>query len=115
MPDPTLFLVLSAPATHLFTFYAPAIGPLVHQVTLPHVRATAVAFYLFLAHVLGSATAPAIIGWLSDRTGDLRLGVAAPLTAALAGGLLALWGTRYVARDAEAVAVRLRGREHRAG
>jgi predicted MFS family arabinose efflux permease len=111
VPDRALFLVLSALATYLFTFYAPTIGPLVHQVTLPDVRATAIAFYLFLAHVLGSATSPAIIGVLSDRTGDLRLGVAAPLAAALAGGLLALWGTRYVAPDAEAVAVRLRTEE----
>jgi MFS family permease len=61
-----------------------------------------------IVHILGYATAPAVIGWLSDRTGDLRLAVLAAPLMALLGGLVGLWGTRFVGRDAEAMKDRLR-------
>jgi len=107
VPDRTLFVVLAAPAMYLFTFYSPCMGPLVHQVTRPNLRATATAFYLLIIHILGYATAPAVVGWFSDQTGDLRLGMVMALLVALVGGLVGLWGTRFVGRDTRAMAARL--------
>jgi len=112
VPDRVLFLVLAALAMYLFTFYAPCVGPLVHQVTSPDLRATAVALYLLIIHVLSYATAPAVVGWVSDRTGDLRWGMGVTLLVALAGGLVGLWGTRFVGPDAEAMVARLQSEMH---
>ncbi len=107
VPDRTLFVVLAAPAMYLFTFYSPCMGPLVHQVTRPNLRATATAFYLLVIHILGYATAPPVVGWFSDQTGDLRLGMVMALLVALVGGLVGLWGTRFVGRDTRAMVARL--------
>jgi predicted MFS family arabinose efflux permease len=102
-PNRALFLVFGAMVVYLFTFYFPCLAPLIHQVTRPELRATSLALGLFVIHILGNAPAPALAGWLSDRTGDLRLGLAGSLIAALLAGLLALWGTRFVGRDTQRI------------
>jgi MFS family permease len=107
IPDRVPFVILGALAMYGFTLYIPCIAPLIHQVTRPRLRATAMAIYLLVIHTLGNATAPAVIGWLSDQSGDLRLGmIVAPLMA-LASGMVGLWGTRFVGRDAEQMRARL--------
>jgi fucose permease len=63
--------------------------------------------YLLVVHTLGNGPAPALIGWLSDQTGDLRLAVLAAPLMALIGGLIGLWGTRFVEPDAEAMRAQL--------
>lgn len=111
---PALFFILATLAVYFFTFYFPCIAPLIHQVTHPTLRATALALYLFVVHILGNAVAPALIGWLSDQTGNLRLGLAAALTLALVGALIGFWGTRFVARDTQTMQRRLKtSRERR--
>lgn len=100
-PSPAVFIALAALAVSFFAVYLPCIAPLVHQVTRPEQRATAMGLYLFVVHILGNATAPALIGWFSDRTGDLRLGLVAALLAALFGALLSLWGSRFVGPDTQ--------------
>ena len=105
--DQTLFIVLAALAMYLFSFYSPCMGPLIHQVVRPNLRATAIAFYLLVIHILGYATGPAVVGWFSDQTGDLRLGMVVALLMALVGGLVGLWGTRFVGQDAQAMMARL--------
>ncbi|MDY6876975.1 MAG: MFS transporter [Chloroflexota bacterium] len=107
VPGQTLFIVLAALAMCLFAFYSPCMGPLVHQVTHPSLRATATAFYLFIIHILGYATGPAVVGWFSDQTGDLWWGMAVALLVALVGGLVGLWGARFVERDAQRMITRL--------
>jgi predicted MFS family arabinose efflux permease len=99
--DRVPFVVLGGLAMYAFTFSIPCIGPLIHQVTRPRLRATAMAVYLLVVHTLGNATAPAVIGWLSDQSGDLRLGMIVAPFMALGSGLVGLWGTRFVGRDAE--------------
>jgi MFS family permease len=106
--DTTLFLLMATGAVYLFTFYFPCLAPLVHQVTRPGLRATAMGLYLLAAHLLGNAVAPPLIGWLSDRSGDLRLGLAIALSLAFLGALIGFWGTRFVGRDTEAMLERLR-------
>jgi fucose permease len=90
-----------------FALSLPCIAPLLHQVCVPGLRATAMGFYLLVVHTFGNATAPALIGWLSDQTGNLRLAVLAAPVVALAGGLLGLWGTRFVEPDARAMRAQL--------
>ncbi len=95
------FVVLATAAVYLFSFYFACLAPLIHQVTRPAQRATAMGLYLLLAHILGNAIAPALIGWVSDQTGDLRLGMTAVLILALLGALVGFWGTRFVATDTQ--------------
>jgi predicted MFS family arabinose efflux permease len=116
VPGSTPFFVLAAAAVFLFTFYFPCLAPLIHQVTRPELRATAMGLGLFFVHILGNAPGPALVGWLSDQTGDLRIGLAASLVAALLAALVAFWGTRFVRRDTVRVVERLRaGRTEVAG
>jgi fucose permease len=62
-------------------------------------RAAVFGFYLFLVHILGSAPAPAIVGWVSDTIGDLRFGVIVAPLIALVGSAVAFWGSRYIEED----------------
>jgi MFS family permease len=100
-PSLPLFVLWAALTVYLFTFYFPCLAPLVHQVTRPGLRATAMAVGLLIVHILGNAPAPAMVGWLSDRTGSLRSGLEGVLFMALVAGLVGLWGTRFVQRDTE--------------
>lgn len=102
-PNLTVSLGLAALAVFFFTFFFPCLAPLIHQVTRPELRATAMSLYLLFAHVLGNAVAPVLIGQVSDRMGDLRLGLAAALLLALLGAAIGLWGTRFVSRDTAAL------------
>ncbi|HFD39847.1 MAG TPA: MFS transporter [Anaerolineae bacterium] len=106
-PDLIPFIVLASLAVFLFAFLFPCLPPLAYQVIRPQLRATAMGLYLLAAHILGNAVAPPLIGWISDRTGDLRLGLASALLLALVGALVGLWGMRFVARDSRAMQDRL--------
>jgi MFS family permease len=101
--DTVPFAILATVAVFLFSFYFPCLAPLIHQVTRPELRATAMALYLLLAHILGNALAPALIGWFSDHAGNLRLGIGVALGVALIGALIGLWGSRFVGPDTRAM------------
>jgi MFS family permease len=77
-------------------------GPLnavIQDVIAPGMRATAVGLALLLAHLLGDAAAPTVIGLISDRTSlGVALLVTAPIFLFLAG-LVCLLGVKTVARD----------------
>nr|BBH95296.1 hypothetical protein KTA_34950 [Thermogemmatispora argillosa] len=77
-------------------------GPLnavIQDVVLPEIRATALGLALLLAHLLGDASAPALIGLLKEHSSlHLALLSTAP-TALLLAGLICLVGLRTVARD----------------
>jgi len=86
-----------------------SLGPLnaiIQDVIIPEIRATAYGLTLLLAHLLGDAASPTIIGALSDRFRvlgyaqplGLALLVTAPVCLALAG-VVCLVGLRTVARD----------------
>ncbi len=84
------------------TFLSFCSGPLnavIQDVVIPEVRATAIGLALLLAHLLGDAASPSIIGLLADRyTLGIALLMTAPTCLFLAG-LVCLLGLRTVARD----------------
>ncbi len=96
------------------------LGPLnaiIQDVIIPEIRATAFGLALLLAHLLGDAASPTIIGALSDtfRTAGyaqplgFALLVTAPVSLALAG-LVCLIGIRTVARDMRRMQEHLHGK-----
>lgn len=87
------------------------LGPLnavIQDVIAPQMRATAVGLVLLLAHLLGDAASPLVIGALADKT---SLGYALIITAPpclFLAGLICLIGLRTVARDMQAMQESLR-------
>jgi hypothetical protein len=82
---------------------------LMQDVVTPRLRAVAVALSLVVAHVLGDAFSPSLVGGISDRLGNGRgdalghhltsaLGFTLP-PVILAAGLVCLLGLRYVEAD----------------
>ncbi|MCS6962529.1 spinster family MFS transporter [Thermoflexus sp.] len=108
-PDRLTFILLAALALFFYTFYFPCMGPIMHQVTIPTMRASAFGLYLLLVHILGNAPAPAIIGWLSDQTGSLQAGLLVAPLMALVGSALAFWGSRHVGEDERRMREQMRG------
>lgn len=71
------------------------------NVTHPSVRATAFAVNIFAIHALGDAISPAIIGVIADHS-NLQTGFLLVSLTILVGGVLWLWGARYLAADTAA-------------
>lgn len=68
------------------------------NVTHPSIRATGFALNIFIIHALGDAISPALIGFIADRS-SLKVGFLVISGMTLIGGLLWLWGARYLAED----------------
>lgn len=62
------------------------------------IRATAIAFNLFIIHLLGDAFSPTLIGYLSDRSGSLATGFSAAIVASALAALILLYGARFAPR-----------------
>ncbi len=126
-----LFLYTPFPAAWIFLFLAVFClffntGPtntILANVTHPAVRASAFAFNILIIHLFGDAISPPVIGTVTGivKRSAMENGVemqAAELKGlntafvivsilVLIGGLLWLWGTRYLQRDTEAAPTRL--------
>jgi len=63
-----LLLVSLVIATFLMTWYYGPMVALIQDIVPGSLKATAFAFYLFFAHLVGSTPAPALIGKISDLT-----------------------------------------------
>jgi MFS family permease len=83
------------------------------NVTHPSVRATGFALNILVIHALGDAISPTIIGFVADlhlrssEAADLDLGFILISVMSLLGGLLWLWGARYLERDTALAPTRL--------
>lgn len=86
------------------------LGPLnaiIQDVITPEVRSTAIGLVLLLAHLLGDAASPSIIGAISQQS---SLGTALITTAPaclLIAGIICLFGLKTVARDMRAMQTQL--------
>lgn len=89
------------------------LGPLnavIQDIIVPNMRATAIGITLLLAHLLGDASSPLIIGAIADHSRG-GLGFALLITAPpclLVAGIICLIGLRTVARDMQAMQNQLR-------
>jgi MFS family permease len=105
---PMLVLVLWTPfpAAWVLIFFAVFFlffntGPtntILANVTHPAIRATGFAVNIFIIHALGDAISPLVMGAIADRTNmDTAIGLVSVFI--LIGGVLWLWGVRYLERD----------------
>ena len=78
----------------LFLNTGPLNAAIVNSVSAP-VRATAVSINLFCIHAFGDAFSPQIIGAISDRTHNLRLGLGATLFTLIVSCVILRAGARF--------------------
>ena len=94
-----LFITVFVVAAISLNFCTGPLNAVIQDIIAPEMRATALGLALLLAHVLGDAAAPTIIGIFSDRfTLGTALLVTAPTFLFLAG-LVCLIGLRTVGKD----------------
>ena len=67
-----------------------------HDLVEPAHRGIAMAVYMALNNILGFALGPLAVGFASDLTGDLRLGMLISPAAGLAGASILHIGARHV-------------------
>jgi predicted MFS family arabinose efflux permease len=73
------------------------------NVSRPQVRASAFALNILIIHSLGDALSPPAIGALTDHFNhNMNVGFAAVGAVMLLGGLLWIWGSRYLDADTQA-------------
>lgn len=94
-----LFITVFIVAAISLNFCTGPLNAVIQDIIAPNMRATAVGLALLLAHLLGDAAAPTIIGLISDHsTLGTALIVTAPTFLFLAG-LVCLLGLKTVAKD----------------
>ncbi len=94
-----LFITVFIVAAISLNFCTGPLNAVIQDIIAPEIRATALGIALLLAHILGDAAAPTIIGVFSDQ---FSLGTALLVTAPtflLLAGLVCLLGLRTVAKD----------------
>jgi MFS family permease len=103
-----LFIGFFVAAGIALNFCTGPLNAVIQDVITPQVRATALGLSLLLAHLLGDAAAPSVIGGIAGGTSlGTALTVTAPVFLFLAG-LFCLLGLRTVARDMRRMQERLR-------
>ena len=103
------FLLAPFPLAWVFVFLAVFFlffntGPsntILANVTHPSMRATGFALNILVIHTLGDAISPPVVGAIADRW-SLTAGFVVVSAFMLLGGLLWLWGARYLERDTAA-------------
>ncbi len=82
------------------------LGPLnavLQDIIAPEMRSTAIGVVLLLAHLLGDAASPSLVGAIADQTSlGFALITTAPICLFIAG-IICLIGLRTVARDMQAM------------
>ncbi len=71
------------------------------NVTPAPIRATAFAVNILIIHLFGDAISPPVIGWIADRS-SLAIGFVVVSVMMVIGGVLWVWGARYLQRDTTA-------------
>jgi MFS family permease len=121
---PMLLLMIVVPFPYAWIFIVLAefclflnTGPtntILANVTHPSVRSSAFALNILIIHALGDALSPPLIGRITGMTtspqhpgGNMNVGFAVVAFAVLIGGLLWLWGAKYLDRDTELAPTRL--------
>jgi hypothetical protein len=105
LPFPLAWFVIFLASFCLFFNTGPS-NAILANVTHPAIRATAFAVNIFVIHLLGDAISPTVVGWIADRKGmDAGFGFMAVVM--MIGGVIWIWGAKYLAEDTRLAAVRL--------
>src|SRR6266852_6758348 len=103
-----LFIAVFVVAGIFLTFCVGPLNAVIQDVIMPGMRATALGLALLLAHLLGDAAAPLVIGAIaSAHSLFFALIITAPIFLFLAG-LICLLGLRTVARDMQRMQEQMR-------
>ncbi len=92
-----LFIAIFAAVFMLLIGTGPSNTAVVNSVNAG-IRSTALAVNTFVIHALGDAFSPSMIGWISDRTGSLRIAFTAAFVAAALSAVFFLYGARFAPR-----------------
>src|SRR5258708_32577446 len=78
------------------------------NVTHPAMRASAFALNILIIHALGDVISPLVIGAITDATGkNMNIAFLCVSAMIFVGGLIWLWGARYLQRDTALATKRL--------
>ncbi len=106
-----LFITVFVVAAISLNFCTGPLNAVIQDVIAPNMRATAVGLALLLAHLLGDAAAPTIIGLISDNSSlNTALITTAPLFLFLAG-IVCLLGLKTVGRDMQRMQKQVRAQK----
>jgi MFS family permease len=105
LPFPLAWLPLMAFVFFLFFNTGPT-NTILANVTHPLLRAPGFAINILIIHLFGDAVSPPIMGAIADRN-NLDMAFQVVSVTVLIGGLVWLWGARYLARDTELAPTRL--------
>jgi len=83
----------------LYTWYNGPLVAVILDVVPPAVQASVLGAFVLFSHLAGDALAPPLIGYLSDRTGDLRTAMLLLPAVGLLGGAIILIALTTVRRD----------------
>lgn len=95
---PLAWFIIFAAVFTLFFNTGPT-NTILANVAPPSIRASSFAVNIFIIHLLGDAISPSIIGSLKDWTGNLYAGFVLVSAMMVLGGVLWLWGARYLEQD----------------
>jgi MFS family permease len=121
-PFPDAWIAIFLAVFFLFFNTGPS-NTILANVTHPSIRATAFAVNIFIIHALGDAISPPAIGWISDRAkgwvanrpdwlpesmvgflseyAGMNAGFFVVSVMTLVGGVIWLWGARYLEHDTQ--------------
>jgi predicted MFS family arabinose efflux permease len=106
-PFPQAWIFLLVTEFFLFFNTGPAFT-IIANVTHPALRPTAYAWHILVIHLLGDALSPPLVGALADHChGSLLAGFIGATGFLVLGGVLWLWGARYLHRDMLAAPISL--------
>ena len=107
LPFPLAWLPLAGFVFCLFFNTGPT-NTILANVTSPQLRAPGFAFNILLIHLFGDVVSPPLMGAIKDHA-DLKAAFYAVSVTVLLGGLVWLWGARYLEEDTRLAPTRLPG------
>jgi MFS family permease len=107
LPFPVAWVFIFLAVFCLFFNTGPT-NTILANVTHPSIRASAFALNILFIHLFGDVSSPPIIGLIADASdGSLNGGFVLMSVLMLVGGMLWLWGARYLERDTALAPTRL--------
>jgi MFS family permease len=97
IPFPLAWLIIFIAIFFLFFNTGPT-NTILANVTHPGIRSTGYALNIFIIHAYGDAISPVVMGAVTDRF-NRNVAFAVVAVAMLIGGILWIWGARYLDRD----------------